>query len=190
MAKQQRIELRLTDVVMPLTERAGRQTAARSRRYPQSHPRLRTRGGYSVGHSPRAPPWCKAPQEALSSPHDERREASPACVRARQGPPATVSGEASPRRLSRHQREEEPRVKLRDLKPRAGMAPGWPPRWVEFSGPSEPVAEEGVLEGIERLGTDCCCKSASTGVGARPVWSGTRRQASGPLRPCSLPVSG
>jgi hypothetical protein len=43
-------------------------------------------------------------------------------------------------------------VKLRDLKLRAGMAPGWPPRWVEFSGPSEPVAEEGVLEGIERLG--------------------------------------
>ena len=44
-------------------------------------------------------------------------------------------------------------MKLRDLKLRSGQAPGWPPRWVEFSGPSEPVAEEGVLEGIERLGS-------------------------------------
>lgn len=43
-------------------------------------------------------------------------------------------------------------MKLRDLTLRSGKAPGWPPRWVEFSGPSEPVAEEGVLEGIERLG--------------------------------------
>ena len=43
-------------------------------------------------------------------------------------------------------------MKLADLKLRAGMTPGWPPRWVEFSGPSEQVAEEGVLEGIERLG--------------------------------------
>jgi hypothetical protein len=43
-------------------------------------------------------------------------------------------------------------MKLRDLKLRPGKATGWPPRWVEFSGPNEPVAEEGVLEGIERLG--------------------------------------
>ena len=32
------------------------------------------------------------------------------------------------------------------------MAPGWPPRWVEFSGPGGPVPDQGVLEGIERLG--------------------------------------
>ena len=41
-------------------------------------------------------------------------------------------------------------MKFRDLKLRSGK--GWPPRWVEFSGKTEAVAEEGVLEGIERLG--------------------------------------
>ena len=43
-------------------------------------------------------------------------------------------------------------MKLRDLKLRSGKATGWPPRWVESSGPSDTVAEEGVLEGVERLG--------------------------------------
>ena len=43
-------------------------------------------------------------------------------------------------------------MRLRDLKLRSGKATGWPPRWVEFSRPSKPVAEEGVLEGVERLG--------------------------------------
>jgi hypothetical protein len=41
-------------------------------------------------------------------------------------------------------------MKFRDLKLRSGK--GWPPRWVEFSGKTEAVAEEGVLEGVERLG--------------------------------------
>jgi hypothetical protein len=43
-------------------------------------------------------------------------------------------------------------MKLRDLVLRSGKAAAWPPGWVEFSGPSEIVPEEGVLEGIERLG--------------------------------------
>jgi hypothetical protein len=43
-------------------------------------------------------------------------------------------------------------MKLRDLVSRSGKAAAWPPGWVEFSGPSEIVPEEGVLEGIERLG--------------------------------------
>jgi hypothetical protein len=43
-------------------------------------------------------------------------------------------------------------MKLTDLTLRSGKAPGWPPRWVESSGPSDTVAEEGVLETVERLG--------------------------------------
>jgi hypothetical protein len=43
-------------------------------------------------------------------------------------------------------------MKLRNLTLRSGKAAAWPPRWVEFFGPSETVAEEGVLEGIQRLG--------------------------------------
>ena len=43
-------------------------------------------------------------------------------------------------------------MKLRDLKLRSSKATGWPPQWVEVSGPREPVAEEGVLEGVARLG--------------------------------------
>jgi hypothetical protein len=43
-------------------------------------------------------------------------------------------------------------LKLGDLKRRLSKAAGWPPRWVEFSGPREAVPEEGVLEGVERLG--------------------------------------
>jgi hypothetical protein len=45
-------------------------------------------------------------------------------------------------------------MKLRDLKLRSGKATGWPPRWVESCGPNETsaAAEEGVLEGVERLG--------------------------------------
>lgn len=43
-------------------------------------------------------------------------------------------------------------MKIRELTLRSGKAAGWPPRWVEFSGPSETVPEEGVLEGVERLG--------------------------------------
>lgn len=43
-------------------------------------------------------------------------------------------------------------MKLRDLKLRSRKATGWPPRWVGFSRPTETVAEEGVLEGVERLG--------------------------------------
>jgi hypothetical protein len=43
-------------------------------------------------------------------------------------------------------------VKVRDLTLRSGKAAGWPPRWVEFSGPGGTVPEEGVLEGVERLG--------------------------------------
>ena len=44
-------------------------------------------------------------------------------------------------------------MKLCDLKLKSGKATGWPPRWVESSGPSDTVAGEGVLEGVERLGT-------------------------------------
>jgi hypothetical protein len=43
-------------------------------------------------------------------------------------------------------------MSLSDLKLRSGKAMGWPPRWVESSGPNDTVAEEGVLEGVERLG--------------------------------------
>jgi hypothetical protein len=43
-------------------------------------------------------------------------------------------------------------MKLRDLKLRSGKATGWPPRWVGFSRPTEAVTEEGVLEGVQRLG--------------------------------------
>jgi hypothetical protein len=43
-------------------------------------------------------------------------------------------------------------MRLCDLKVKSGNATGWPPRWVEFSGSSDPVAGEGVLEGVERLG--------------------------------------
>jgi hypothetical protein len=43
-------------------------------------------------------------------------------------------------------------LKLGDLKRRPSKAAGWPPRWVEFSGSREAVPEEGVLEGVERLG--------------------------------------
>jgi hypothetical protein len=42
-------------------------------------------------------------------------------------------------------------MKLRDLRLRSRKA-GWPPRWVGFSRPTETVAEEGVLEGVQRLG--------------------------------------
>jgi hypothetical protein len=43
-------------------------------------------------------------------------------------------------------------VKLRDLHLRSPKATGWPPWRVDFSGPSETVPEEGVLEGVARLG--------------------------------------
>ncbi len=45
-------------------------------------------------------------------------------------------------------------LQLRDLTVRAGKATVWPPRWVESSGPGDPSAraEEGVLEGVVRLG--------------------------------------
>lgn len=45
-------------------------------------------------------------------------------------------------------------MKLRDLKRRSGKATVWAPQWVESSGPGDTsaVAEEGVLEGLERLG--------------------------------------
>ncbi len=40
---------------------------------------------------------------------------------------------------------------LRELRQRSGDATIWPPRWVEWTGPGE-VPEDGVLEGLERLG--------------------------------------
>jgi hypothetical protein len=44
-------------------------------------------------------------------------------------------------------------MKLHDLKKRAGTAMVWPPQWVESSGPghTSAVAEEGMLEGLQRL---------------------------------------
>jgi hypothetical protein len=44
-------------------------------------------------------------------------------------------------------------MKLHDLQQRARTAMVWPPQWVESSGPghTSAVAEEGVLEGLQRL---------------------------------------
>jgi hypothetical protein len=46
-------------------------------------------------------------------------------------------------------------MKLRDLKLRSGRVTVWPPQWIEPSGPGDTstLAEEGVLEGVERLGS-------------------------------------
>lgn len=54
-------------------------------------------------------------------------------------------------------------MKLRDLKLRSGKVAGWPPRWVEFAGPSESVPEEAVLEGVERLGNRLLLKLSLNG---------------------------
>lgn len=45
-------------------------------------------------------------------------------------------------------------MKLRDLTQRGGESPVWPGRWVESLGPDDTsaVPEEGVLEGLTRLG--------------------------------------
>ncbi|HUM17086.1 MAG TPA: hypothetical protein VL086_15425 [Candidatus Nitrosotalea sp.] len=45
-------------------------------------------------------------------------------------------------------------MKLRDLRQRTGGATAWPARWVESPGPGDTAAvpEEGVLEGLTRLG--------------------------------------
>lgn len=45
-------------------------------------------------------------------------------------------------------------MKLRDLTLRGGEAAAWPARWVESLGPSDApaVPEDGVLEGLTRLG--------------------------------------
>lgn len=45
-------------------------------------------------------------------------------------------------------------MKLRDLAWRSGGERVWPAQWVESPGPGEaPVPEDGVLEGLTRLGT-------------------------------------
>jgi hypothetical protein len=50
-------------------------------------------------------------------------------------------------------------MKLRELRQRsAGEGTVWPPRWVGPSGPGQ-VPEDGVLEGLERLGNRCCSRS-------------------------------
>ena len=55
--------------------------------------------------------------------------------------------------MGEHSVRRQP-MKLRDLKLRSGEATGWPPRWVGLSkrGETSAVAEEGVLESVERLG--------------------------------------
>jgi hypothetical protein len=42
-------------------------------------------------------------------------------------------------------------MKLHDLTLRSRKVTAWPPRWVEFSGRGT-IVEEGVLEGVQRLG--------------------------------------
>ena len=56
-------------------------------------------------------------------------------------------------------------MKLREFKQRSGEATLWPPRWVDSSGPGDTsaVAEEGVLEGVERLGPRLLLRINSNG---------------------------
>ena len=56
-------------------------------------------------------------------------------------------------------------MKLRELKQRSGKATLWPPRWVDSSGPGDisPLAEDGVLEGLERLGPRLLLRINSNG---------------------------
>ena len=74
-------------------------------------------------------------------------------------------------------------MKLRELRQRsAGEGTVWPPRWVGPSGPGQ-VPEDGVLEGLERLGNRLLLQITFTGNGARPASNGTRLHTSAKLRP-------